>query len=322
MKRLVLSVAAVLSAMIVFTGCGKENPPEWFVTIDGLTIDNYPKVDGSTSTAPLNALIACKLLGMSHSWMQSVHTGTWEIIPGFGDDMVRTKFWERVTSSQTHQSLVNLIDGEADLVLSARKMSPDEKEYADAAGITLIETPIALDAFIFIVNPANKIKSLTTKQIQDIYTGSLTNWKEVGGNDVEINPYVRNPNSGSQELMDLLVMKDLEYFTEYPISDEVVIFTMWGAFEQVNKDASALCYTVFYYKDSIVRKDGFIKGIAVDGVYPDRRTIAARSYPYTAEVYASIRSDLDPSSMAHKIYELLQTDDGKRIIAESGYVPY
>jgi phosphate transport system substrate-binding protein len=56
----------------------------------------------------------------------------------------------------------------------ARKMSPDEETYAGNAGVQLVETPIALDSFIFIVNPGNPIKSLSTKQIQDIYTGKIT----------------------------------------------------------------------------------------------------------------------------------------------------
>ncbi|MDR0843914.1 MAG: substrate-binding domain-containing protein [Tannerella sp.] len=58
-----------------------------------------------------------------------------------------------------------------------------EREHAENSGVTLIETPIALDAFIFIVNRANSVKSLTTKQIQNIYTGDVTNWNAVGGKD-------------------------------------------------------------------------------------------------------------------------------------------
>jgi len=288
--------------------------------IAGLTIDNYPSVDGSTSTEPLNILIACKLLDIIYRWESPPLLGdfSWGVQPYFKDNSSE-KFREKVKSSQTHESFINLIDKKADLILSARTMSSDEKEYAHTTGVSLIETPIALDAFIFIVHPDNPIKTLTEKQIQDIYMGKITNWKEVGGNDAKISPYVRNANSGSQELMELLVMKDLN-ITEFPISYyELVASSMSGAFDAVVQDSNAICYTIFYYKEYILRGTT-VKSIAVNGVYPDKSTISNNSYPYVAEVYATIRSDLDKSSMAYKVYELLQTEEGKRVINESGYL--
>ena len=286
--------------------------------IAGLTIDNYPSVDGSTSTEPLNTLVACKLLDIIYGWGQNGYNSTWGIDPYFKDDYTATKFSEQVKSSQTHQSFVNLIDYKADLTLSARKISPDEKNHADDAGVSLIETPIALDAFIFIVHPNNPIKSLTIEQIQDIYTGKITNWKEVGGRDATINPYVRNANSGSQELMELMVMKDLD-IDDFPVSWDVV-FTMQGAYDVVQTDVNAICYSVYYYKEQILRTSP-TKTIAIEGVSPDTTTISNNSYPLVAEVYAIIRSDLDKLSMAYKLYELLQTQEGKRVISESGYIP-
>jgi hypothetical protein len=152
--------------------------------VEGFTFDNYPKADGSTSAKPLNVLIACKLLGIGHQWVDyPLDDGSpveWTIEPVLRSKRNSEKFEEFVKTSQTHQSIVNLIDKKTDIIISARKMSPDEKTYADAAGVTLIETPVALDAFIFIVNLDNPITTLTVKQIQDIYTGKITNWNEVG----------------------------------------------------------------------------------------------------------------------------------------------
>jgi phosphate transport system substrate-binding protein len=199
-------------------------------------------------------------------------------------------------------------------------MSPDEKKYAEAAGVNLIETPIALDAFIFIINDYNNpVQSLTIKQVQDIYTGKITNWKEVGGNDELIKPYARNANSGSQELMESLVMKDLDMI-DAPTSQELV-FSMAGALDAVANDPKAIGYTVYYYKE-VIQRASYVKSLAIEGVYPNSYSISERTYPLVAEVYASIRSDLDKSSMAYKIYEFLQTEAGKKIIRESGYVPY
>jgi phosphate transport system substrate-binding protein len=314
MKHLSLLTFAFLS--IAFYACKEETTDTPFV-IEGITTDTYPKVDGSTSTEPLQTLIACKLLGGSYYWRQHFESdGTWGLQPNY-DDIPYSFFADRIKTSQTHNSFINLIDKNADFILSARKMSEDEKAYAADAGVSLIETPIALDAFIFIANPGNTVNSLTKKQIQDIYMGNITKWKEVGGSDAKINPYVRNANSGSQELMESLVMKGLVM----PAWPEEMLSSMMLAFTTIRSDVNGLCYTVYYYKELIVRDNDLVKTIAVDGIYPDQNTIKNRSYPFTAEVYAVIRSDLDNASMAYKLYELIQTIEGKKVIAESGYFP-
>ena len=287
--------------------------------INGLTIDNYPRVDGSTSNTPLNILIACKLLNIGYRWQKAQFQNTQSIVPNLNKNNSE-KFSEQIKSSQTHQSFINLINDNTDLILSARKMSSDEKEYADAQGINLIETPIALDAFIFTIHPNNPVKSLTIKQIQDIYTGNITNWKEVGGISAPINPYLRNANSGSQEQFEMTVMKDLEIMQFPESSRELVINSMVGVFDVVTTDPNSICYTFYYYKEQMITETNVVTA-AIEGVFPNKETISDNSYPLVADVYAIIRSDLDKSSMAFKLYELLQTKEGKRVIGESGYLP-
>jgi phosphate transport system substrate-binding protein len=313
----------VLSIIFCCTGCNDEEDIDFdslntSLIIEGLTVENYPKVDGSTSTEPLNTIIACKLFGVRYKWVPD-YWNLQRIEPNLNKNDAN-KFSNLIKSSQTHQSFINLINKDTDLILTARKMSPDEKAHASAAGISLTETPIALDALVFIVNPDNPVESLTSEQIQDIYTGKITYWNEVGGNNVEITPYRRNPNSGSQELMETLVMKNSDII-ELPVNnDELIIFNMTGAFDAVIYENNAICYTVYYFKEYMVTGVN-VKSMAVDGVYPDRETIANNSYPYVAEVYAVIRDDMDKSSMACKLYEWLQTDAGKQVIGESGYIP-
>jgi len=306
----ILSIIPVCTSCDLLPGANIESP-----LIQGLTLNNYPKVDGSTSTEPLNAIVACKLLGIDYRWRSG---GIVE--PGLNKKNSE-KFWKRIKASQTHQSFINLINKEADLILTARKMSADEKASADAAGVSLIETPVALDAFIFIVNQENPVQSLTIKQAQDIYTGKITNWRQVGGDNAVMTPYVRNANSGSQELMETLVMKDLDIM-EFPENSSELIFSMAGALDIVSHDINSICYTVYYYKEHMATGTWNIKSLAINGIYPDYYTISNKSYPYVAEVYAVIRSDLNNSSMAYKLYEWLQTEAGKDAILGSGYPPY
>ena len=321
MKKLVFNLVLVFFATVIFTSCKKEKVINFeSQIITGLTLENYPVIDGSTSTFPLNMVIACELLGIEYKWVPHPVESSWSIEPNI-NKRTSDKLLSKVKSSQTHGSFVNLIKKDADLILSARTMSPDEKAIAQSNGVTLIETSIALDAFIFIVHPTNPITSLTIEQIQDIYMGNITNWKEVGGNDLPIMAYARNPNSGSQELMELMVMRDFD-FTYLPISPEIPqLGGMVPVFEKVMENDRAISYTIYYYKENILR-DVKTKTIAIEGIMPDKNTISNNTYPLVADVYATIRSDLDNSSMAYKIYEFLQTEKGKQIITKSGYLPY
>ncbi len=288
---------------------------------DAITAENYPIVDGSTSNEPLSRMIAAKLLGLDYEWVQYlIGTPLWYV--KVDDKTLPEGFFEnRVMTSQTHQSFLNLIDKKADITLSARKMSDSEKEYAEAAGVTLIETPIALDALIFMNNTDNPVTSLNTHQIQSIYTANTTHWNEVGGTDAAISPYVRNADSGSQELMESLVMKDL-VIGDWPAIGDFLIRTMIAVFSEINNNVNGLGYTVYYYKENIVRDYAKkVRTISVDGVYPDKNTIRNRAYPYVGEVYAIIRSDQDRTSTAYGLYQWLKTKAGQEVVAESGYVP-
>jgi len=293
--------------------------------IEGLTLDNYPKVDGSTSTEPLNVVNACELLGIDYEPHQNDTDVTWGIKPNLSKKSFQ-KFEEKIKSSPTDQSFINLIDHRADVILSVRKMSPDEKKYADNAGISLIETPIALDAFVFIVNTLNPVKSLTIEQIQGIYTGEITNWKEFEPNleGVEekygpITAYVRNANSGSQEIMKELIMRDLDMIKGSTHSGDLLL-TMGEPFFVLASNINGICYTVYYYKENIQLEQRNVQSIAVNGIIPNSTNISNKTYPFVTEVYAVIRSDLDQSSMAYKVYEFLQTAEGKQIIRKSGYL--
>jgi phosphate transport system substrate-binding protein len=226
-----------------------------------------------------------------------------------------SSFSEKTSVSGTHGAYMRLINKESDLLLVAREPSNYELDAAVLEGVELKITPVALDAFIFIANTKNPVNSLTTSQIKDIYKNNITNWKEVGGNDSPITPYVRNANSGSQELMETLVMKG------EPMADwtEAILSGMAGPFSTLRFDENGLCYTVYYYKEQMVR-DQIVKHLSVDGAYPDKKTIRNQSYPYTTFVYAVVRQNLARTSMAFKVYEALQSEAGKRIIEKSGYI--
>ena len=123
------------------------------------TLDNYPKVDASLATQPLtNAFIKNFV----------------------GEDVDVTK----LDYTNTHPGYVRLINDEVDLIV-VTEPSKEELELAKQKGVELEVIPVVKEGFVFYVNAENKIESLTKDQIQGIYSGEITNWKQVGGEDME-----------------------------------------------------------------------------------------------------------------------------------------
>lgn len=283
-----------------------------------LTPQNMPVIDGSDSTEPLRNLLICRLLGINCQWTKIYGVNEiWGITPLWSeiDDETRTELQRIMQNRNTHSSFVSLIDGEDDIIITARGVSRDEQKYADEKGVTLTSHPVAKDAFVFLVNPKNPVRSLTIEQIQKIYTGEIRNWREVGGNDATISPYVRNPNSGSQEKMETIVMAGLKMI-DWP---EMVGNLMLSPYIQLQRDENGIAYTPFYYYSTIVN-DQRTKVIGVDGIMPNKKNIENGSYPYVTEVMASARADIDKSSTAYQLFYQLVTGQHNNIVKESGYV--
>lgn len=290
--------------------------------IEGISTTNFPIIDGSDSTDPLRDLLMCKLLGFDYTWERSFMVqfgGPKEINPLYTCPQSEWAHLELncLLKSNTHPSFLNLIDGKVEVIFTARSISRDEVVYAEEKGVSLIEKPIAKDALAFLVHPENPVENLSIEQIQGIYTGDITNWSEVGGPDMAITPYVRNRNSGSQEKFETMVMAGLT-IKDFP---EMQIGTgMMAPYYQIERDKSGIAYSPFYYY-SVVLDNGFTKAIGVDGLPMTKENVRNNTYPYVTDVYAAVRSDIDKSSMAYKLFEYITSEEGQAIVEESGYIP-
>ena len=320
--KYLIIVAVVLS--VAFMSCDKNEPKgeKEIEGIEGISFENYPKVDGSTSASILNTMVACKLLGIQYQWFDFLGLGEWILYPKQEDIPEQYRYSEffgnRIMISQTHGAFMNLIDGEADIIITHRTISPDEKAHADDVGVALIETPIALDAFVFIVNKNNPVKSLTVNQVQRIYMAEITNWGEVGGHNTTIDVFTRPRNSGSEEVFRTLVMNGIEP-ADFP---EAPIMAMYGVFREVIFNVNGICYTFNAYKDFQARiPDKEVPKIAINGILPNNSTIKNNTYPFISKVHVAIRSNLDHNTMAYRLYEWLQTENVKPLLMECGFIP-
>ena len=158
--------------------------------------------------------------------------------------------------------------------------------------------PFALDAFVFIVNEENPVTNLTAEQIRDVYSGKTLQWNQVGGPEVPIVAYQREKNSGSQELMLSLVMKDIpiqKIEDNYRVP-RLMTYGMGGPYLALTRDKNGLAYSVYYY-EHFMAGSARTRTIAVDGVEPTYDTIRKRTYPYACEVYAVTLKGLLPTRL-------------------------
>jgi ABC-type phosphate transport system substrate-binding protein len=286
-----------------------------------LIAEDYPDVDGSTSAHPLQTKIACHILGVECKWWEEgwLFDSTRRILPveeSFEDSLEYAEYIFNIQHNGTHGSYVNLIEGAADIILVARLPSDDELLLAQESGVTLDIQSVALDAFVFLVNTGNDVDDLPLDTIQDIYTGEITLWGEVGGGEGVIQPYQRNRNSGSQELMENLVMQG----TPMIDSPDMILEGMMGPINAISGDTMGIGYSVYFYAVYMFPND-YVKLIGVNGVYPTPETIADGSYSLATKVYVVIREGTPAGSTAVMLRDWLLTAEGQVLVAESGYVP-
>jgi phosphate transport system substrate-binding protein len=279
---------------------------------------NYPQVDGSTSTHPLQMVIACKRLGVPCIWGYSIE-GEKRIFPDpkyTESPQLAEAMINGIKHEGTNQSYVNLIKGKADLILVARPPSEDELEIAQENKVALDVRAIALDAFVFLVNANNPVENITVENARMIYAGKITDWTELGGSKGQIRAFQRDRNSGSQELMEALVMKGTPMIEAQGMD---MIINMGGMINVVSFEPLGIGYSVYYYV-TFMLPDENVKLLNVNGVKPTADSIAKRAYPLTTEVYAATRKGTPKDSAAMQLLDWLYTPEGKAAIKESGYV--
>lgn len=179
--------------------------------------------------------------------------------------------------------------------------------------------PFAVDALVFVVNADNPVDSLTVEQVQKIYTGEITNWSEVGGDNLEIVPFQRNAEAGSQTAMLKLVMKDLpmmEAPADYVRGEMGDLIEAVAAYDGTH---AAIGYTVYYYANDMKMADG-LKILSIDGVVPCADTIRSGAYPFLNNYYVLTAADLPEDDPAQILYDWILSEEGQKLVAHEGYV--
>jgi phosphate transport system substrate-binding protein len=202
-----------------------------------------------------------------------------------------------------------IIDGTAQIGMSSRRAKPAEVAAASAKGINMKPTIVAYDGIAVIVNSGNPIKSLTKKQVEQIFTGDVTDWSAVGGSAGKISIYTRNTSSGTYSDFKELAMKKRDYAgsSQKMAGNEQIA-------SEVGKNPSGIGYVGLAYTNA-----SGVKTMPIDSVLPDVKSVQAKTYPYARPTFYYTAGE--PSGLAKEFLDFTISKEGQKIASQTGFVP-
>jgi phosphate transport system substrate-binding protein len=261
--------------------------------------DDLPRVDGATALYPLYS-----------AFVTAVYP------PEKG---LEYNFYEKtsyILCSRTDKAYQRLLNGEVDIIFCA-KPSDNQLEMAKSTNKEFRLIPIGREAFVFFVNKKNPVSRIRTKDIQDIYSGKITNWKDITNIDKEIIAYQRPKNSGSQTILEY-IMGDIQIME--PIQENM-IGSMGGMFQQVaayKNYENAIGYSFLFYSQEMIVNDE-IKLLALDNVMPNKENIENGLYPFIVDFYAiTLGNETENTAL---FINWILSQQGQNLIENTGYVP-
>jgi phosphate transport system substrate-binding protein len=201
-----------------------------------------------------------------------------------------------------------LIDKTTDIATSSREIKNEEIELAKTKGVNPVAHVVAYDAIIPVVHPKNKVNNLSIDQLSQIYQGKITNWKEVGGEDLKIVVISRDSSSGTFESWDHFVMKKAK------VTPKAQMLASNGALvTAVSKNRYAIAYLGMGYVNKSV------KAMQVNGMTASVRTALSKEYPFSRELY--MYTNGEPTGEVAKFIAFVKSVEGQKIVAKEGFVP-
>ena len=202
-----------------------------------------------------------------------------------------------------------IIDGTAQIGMASRRAKPGEVGAASGKGVNMKPTIVAYDGIAVIVNSANPLKGLTKRQVEQIFTGDVTDWSAVGGNPGKISVYTRNTSSGTYSDFKELAMKKRDYA---PSAQKMAGNEQIAS--EVGKNASGIGYVGLAYD-----KAGGVKVMPIDGTMPSVQSVHAKTYPYARPTFYYTNGE--PSGAAKEFLDFTIGPAGQKIAAQVGFVP-
>jgi len=202
-----------------------------------------------------------------------------------------------------------IIDGTAGIGMSSRRAKSSEVGAANAKGKNMKPTIVAYDGIAVIVNSANPVKTMTKKQVEQIFAGDVADWSAVGGSGGKISIYTRNTSSGTYSECKELAMKKRDYAggSQKMAGNEQIA-------AEVGKNPNGVGYVGMAYT-----KASGVKVVSIDGATPSMKSVQDHSYPYWRPTFYYTNGE--PSGLAKQFVDYTVGSAGQKIVAQVGFVP-
>lgn len=201
-----------------------------------------------------------------------------------------------------------IIDGTAQIGMSSREAKPAEIAAAKAKGVEMKPMTVAYDGLGVIVNAANPLKNLTKKQVEQIFTGDVTDWSAVGGSGGTISIYTRNTSSGTYSDWKELAMKKRDYA---PSSQKMAGHEQIAA--EVGKNANGIGYVGLAYMNAPGTKI-----VSIEGVMPTGDAVRNKSWVYARPTFYYTNGE--PSGLGKQFIDFTLSPAGQKIVDAVGFV--
>jgi phosphate transport system substrate-binding protein len=201
-----------------------------------------------------------------------------------------------------------LIDKTTDIANSSREIKKEEISLAVTRGVKPIAHVVAHDALIPVVHPKNKVTNLSIDQLSQIYQGKITNWKEVGGENLKIVVISRDSSSGTFESWDHFIMKKAK------VTPRAQMMASNGAIVTAIANNR---YAIGYLGMGYINKS--VKPLHVNGVMGSAKTVLSKQYPLARELY--MYTNGEPAGEIAKFINFVKSDSGQNLVEKVGFVP-
>lgn len=202
-----------------------------------------------------------------------------------------------------------IIDGTADIGMSSRLARPTEVSGATAKGVKLHAIEVSYDGLAVVVNAASPLTNLTRRQVEQIFTGEVTDWSAIGGPAGAISVYTRNTSSGTYSDFKDLAMRRKDYAKSSQ--------KMAGN-EQIAAEVAANPSGIGYVGLAYTQAPG-VKVVTIDGVSPDKASVQAKKYPYARPNF--FYTNGEPAGFAKTFIDYVLGPEGQAMVEKTGFVP-
>lgn len=225
-----------------------------------------------------------------------------------------------VTGGGSGTGIAGLVNGTVDIANASRQMKPEEVEAARANGITPVEHVVARDAIAVVVHPSNPVDRLTLQQLSDIFSGRITDWSEVGGEDRPIVLLSRESNSGTHVyFLEQVVRLGDKRGTTLFSPDTLLMPSSEGISAEVRQNPNAIGYDGLGYVTPDQKTVAVAAGPEGPFVLPAIETVNSGAYPIARDLY--VYTDGEPQGAIADYLAWIRSPGGQAIVGELGFVP-